>query len=222
MNADVNGLTDGTAYQFNAVVTNAAGNSATSDAVSATPEPPVPVAPTITATAGDGKANFTITKVDNASGYHIWSKATSDNWAAKPTQTLDANTFTGEIDGLTNGTPYTLAVSAFNDSGESDYNADGASTHVTPTAPNVAVTGVDVQPATASVDVGKTQQLTLTVTPNNATNKSVTYKSSDDTIATVDDKGLVTGVKAGTVTITASSVDGNKQATSAITVNAPK
>ncbi|MCH5461501.1 Ig-like domain-containing protein [Secundilactobacillus sp. HBUAS58055] len=55
-----------------------------------------------------------------------------------------------------------------------------------------------------------------TVAPTNATDKTVTWSSSDDTVATVDTTGKVTGVKAGTATITATA--SGKTATSAVTV----
>ncbi len=84
----------------------------------------------------------------------------------------------------------------------------------------VAVTGVTLAPATASVVVGATTQLTPTVAPAGAWDKSVTYTTSDATKATVSATGLVTGVAAGTATITATTKDGAKTATSAITVTA--
>jgi uncharacterized protein YjdB len=86
---------------------------------------------------------------------------------------------------------------------------------------NVAVTGVTMSPTTASVNVGSTQQLTATVAPSNATNKSVTWSSSNSGIASVNSTGLVTGVAAGSATITVTTVDQNKTATSAISVNVP-
>lgn len=82
----------------------------------------------------------------------------------------------------------------------------------------VAVTGVTVSPTSASVAVNGTTQLTATVLPSNATNKSVTWSTSNSTIATVSTSGLVTGKAAGSATITVKTVDGNKTATSAITV----
>ncbi|WP_241610291.1 phage tail tube protein [Rosenbergiella epipactidis] len=82
------------------------------------------------------------------------------------------------------------------------------------------VTSVAVTPTTASIAVNATRQLTASVSPTTASNQSVTWTSSDATIATVDSKGLVTGVKAGNATITATTADGGKTATSAITVTA--
>jgi len=82
------------------------------------------------------------------------------------------------------------------------------------------VTSVAVAPTSANIAIGATRQLTASVSPTTASNQSVTWTSSDATIATVDSKGLVTGVKAGNVTITATTADGGKTATSAITVTA--
>lgn len=70
----------------------------------------------------------------------------------------------------------------------------------------------------ANVDEGKTLQLTATITPDYATDKSVKWESSNTAVATVSDKGLVTGVKAGEATITATAVDGGKKATCLIHV----
>lgn len=84
----------------------------------------------------------------------------------------------------------------------------------------VAVTGVSVSPTTAIVGLGSTQQLSATLAPANATNQNVTWTSSNTAVATVNASGLVSAVSAGTTTITVKTVDGNKTATSAITVAA--
>ncbi|MEJ0101600.1 MAG: Ig-like domain-containing protein [Bacteroidota bacterium] len=98
---------------------------------------------------------------------------------------------------------------------------DGAKTAtsaITVTATIINVTGVTVSPASASIAVNGTQQLTATIAPANATNKNVTWSSNNTAIATVSANGLVTGIAAGTATITATTQDGAKTATSAITV----
>ncbi len=64
----------------------------------------------------------------------------------------------------------------------------------------------------------RTKTLIATVTPSNATNKSVTWTSSNSAVAKVDADGVVSYGKSGTATITAKTVDGNKKATCKVTV----
>ena len=85
-----------------------------------------------------------------------------------------------------------------------------------PIGPNVAVNGVIVLPTSASVNVGATIALTATVSPSNATNKAVTWTSSNTAVATVNVTGVVTGVATGSAIITVRTVDGNFAATSTI------
>ncbi|WP_276380217.1 Ig-like domain-containing protein [Flavobacterium sp. H4147] len=99
---------------------------------------------------------------------------------------------------------------------------DGAKTAVsaiTVNNSNVAVTSVSLSPSTASLTVGGTQQLTATILPSNATNKSVSYSSNNTGVATVNSSGLVTAVSNGTATITVTTADGNKTSTCAVTVS---
>lgn len=97
-----------------------------------------------------------------------------------------------------------------------------ATCKITVTNPVIKVTKVTLNKTTASVVKGKTLTLTATVTPTNATNKNVTWKSSNTKIATVDGNGKVTAVAAGTATITCTAADGSrKSATCKITVTNP-
>ncbi|MBO5634846.1 MAG: Ig-like domain-containing protein [Bacteroidales bacterium] len=82
----------------------------------------------------------------------------------------------------------------------------------------VAVTGVSLSKSTISLTEGETETLTATVSPDNATNKSVSWKSSATDIATVDGSGKVTAVKAGSATITVSTTDGGKTSSCDVTV----
>ncbi|MCR5206298.1 MAG: Ig-like domain-containing protein [Lachnospiraceae bacterium] len=86
----------------------------------------------------------------------------------------------------------------------------------------VAVTGVSVSPATLSLTKGTSGKLTATVSPENASVKTVNWSSSNESVATVDNSGNVTAVNAGTATITATTTNGNKTATATITVTAPE
>ena len=82
------------------------------------------------------------------------------------------------------------------------------------------VTGVSLDKTTLELTEGETAQLTATVLPDNATNKAVTWSTSNASIATVDANGLVTAVSAGTATITVTTEDGSKTATCEVTVTA--
>ncbi|WP_446935925.1 phage major tail protein, TP901-1 family [Lysinibacillus fusiformis] len=82
------------------------------------------------------------------------------------------------------------------------------------------VDSVSVTPQTTSVAVGSTRQLTVTVLPVEATNKNVTFVSSDVAIATVTPAGLITGVAEGSATITITTASGGKTTTVAVTVTA--
>lgn len=77
-------------------------------------------------------------------------------------------------------------------------------TALVPGAPTV--TAIELSPSTASISVGQKVQITANVTATNFASKSVRFTVDDDTIATVDVTGLVTGLAAGTVTVTATSV----------------
>lgn len=85
----------------------------------------------------------------------------------------------------------------------------------------VTVTDVTVSPASDTLAVGDTIQLSATVLPVNATNKGISWSSSNTAIAIVSSTGLVTAVSSGTANITVTTQDGNKTAMSAITVNGP-
>ncbi|MDD5672792.1 MAG: Ig-like domain-containing protein [Chitinivibrionales bacterium] len=121
------------------------------------------------------------------------------------------------LSGLTNNTTYYWRVNAANGGGSGAWSLSWIFTTL---SGSVAVTGVSVSPTSASITVGATQQLTATVSPANATNQAVSFSSSNSAIASVNGNGVVSGVAAGSATITVTTQDGNKTATSAITVTA--
>ncbi len=84
----------------------------------------------------------------------------------------------------------------------------------------VPVSGVTLNRSSYTMDIGKKMQLSATLSPSNATNKTVTWKSSNTAVATVDSYGKVTAKKQGSATITATSVNG-KSAKCAVTVRKP-
>ncbi len=72
----------------------------------------------------------------------------------------------------------------------------------------VEVIDIELDITQKSLNVGDTFTLTATIKPNDATNKSVTWSSSDTSVATVDENGVVTAVSEGTATITATASNG--------------
>jgi uncharacterized protein YjdB len=91
---------------------------------------------------------------------------------------------------------------------------------VTVKAATVAVTGVELNKTSLDMKVGDSETLTATVAPTEATNKAVTWKSSKESVATVDSEGKVTAVAAGEATITVTTTDGEKTAECKVTVKA--
>ncbi len=71
------------------------------------------------------------------------------------------------------------------------------------------VTGITISPATLTLEPGKTQTLKATIQPSDATNKAVTWTSSNTSVATVSTSGKVTAKAVGTSTITATAKDGS-------------
>lgn len=116
---------------------------------------------------------------------------------------------TGEVTGVKEGTALVIVTT------QDGNKADTCTVTVSP----IAVTGVSLDQSTLSVALNGSTTLKATVAPDNATNKDVTWSSSDPTIANVDSNGKVTGVQiGGPVTITATTVDGSKTATCTVTV----
>lgn len=83
------------------------------------------------------------------------------------------------------------------------------------------VTSLDLNIKSLTLNTGETQQLIATVLPVDADNKNVIWTSEDETVAKVDDKGKVTGVKAGLVWIYAESEDEGYRDGCLVTVNQP-
>jgi uncharacterized protein (TIGR02145 family) len=85
---------------------------------------------------------------------------------------------------------------------------------------DISVTGVTVSPTSLSLPIGDTSVLTASILPLNATNQKVSWTSSNTSVATVSDFGVVTAVAPGLATITGTTLEGNKIANSAVTVTA--
>ena len=82
---------------------------------------------------------------------------------------------------------------------------------------NVPLEGISLS-SSYDIKVGEEKRLNIEYTPTQASNREVTWKSEDESIATVDKEGRVKGIKAGSTKITAISKDGNKRATTVVNV----
>lgn len=92
----------------------------------------------------------------------------------------------------------------------------------TPEEKAVLVTGISLDVTAVTIFEGETVTLVPSVTPDNATDKSVTWSSTDNSVATVDANGKVTAVSGGSATIRASAKDGSlKYAECAVKVKVP-
>ncbi|NBK79664.1 hypothetical protein D5272_13985 [bacterium D16-76] len=155
----------------------------------------------------------------------------ADVGAAKPALTY---TVTGLVSGDTLATAPTLACDAdMNTIGQYPITASGAAvpsggnyntaiTYVpgtlSVTDPTIPVTGVTLNKTSTTLTVGGSERLTATVAPSDATDKSVTWASSNTAVATVDSSGNVTAIGSGSATITVTTADGAKTATCTVTV----
>lgn len=83
----------------------------------------------------------------------------------------------------------------------------------------IHVDSIDIDKTELGLKVGETETLSSKITPENATNKSVKWSSSDSSVATVDQDGKVTAIKVGTADISVTAEDGNKKANCKVTVN---
>ena len=133
----------------------------------------------------------------------------------------------GKVTAVANGNT-TITATAADGSGKKDICAvtvnipKPADPTPTPTPSVVKVSSVSLNPSSLSLTKkGQTAQLSASVSPSNATNKSINWSSSNSNVATVSN-GVVTAVGNGSATITATAADGSgKRASCSVTVNIP-
>lgn len=177
------------------------------------------VAPTFTTnletsyTVGkDGTLNLSVEASGNpAPTYQWYSNTTNSN--ENGTIINDAKSATYSVSTETKNIYYYYCV-ATNAAGSATSNV--ATVNVTDP---IQVTGISLL-APNTMNVGTNAQCTVTITPDNATNKNVTWESSDASIISVDQNGNLTAKSTGTATITVRSVDGGQQVSKEIKVNA--
>ena len=113
----------------------------------------------------------------------------------------------GKVTGLASGTTIITVVSD-----------DGTKTATCMVTVIVPVTGVSLDRTSAEIIKGDSITLIATVTPSNATDKNVMWTSSDPSVATVSQSGVVKALEPGTTTIKANTIDGNKSVSCFVTV----
>src|SRR5213594_1086663 len=207
--ATVNG-----AGQATAVAVGAATLTATSEGKSGTAALTVTNVPVASVAVSPASASVQVGQTvqlaatpRDANGNPLSGRAVS--WASSNTAVATVSG-SGLVTGVTAGSATITATS------------EGQGGTATITVSTVPVASVTVSPATASVQAGQTVQLAATpkdANGNPLSGRTVTWASSNSAVATVGGSGLVTGVTAGSATITATSE--GKSGTSAITVTAP-
>lgn len=117
-----------------------------------------------------------------------------------------------------NGTKASLEGLALGESTVTVKTNDQGKTAKVKVTVGVPVTGVTLSENKLNVGIGKTRALSWTIEPEDASNKNVTFESSDETKVTVDKDGVITGVDAGKATITIRTEDGGKEDSCEVTV----
>ena len=171
--------------------------------------------------SGRHKKSHTFALQDNGSYYRVVVSSSTNKLIAAGSGELLR--LTVDVAPTVSGTK-AAAVKAFSlfATDETEYAVSDVSFNmVAPSA--IMATGVTLNQTEATLTAaGATVQLTATVLPENASNKNVTWSSSNESVATVSSEGVVTAVASGTATITATTADGtNKSATCAVTVYIP-
>ncbi|MCR5603916.1 MAG: Ig-like domain-containing protein, partial [Lachnospiraceae bacterium] len=152
--------------------------------------------------AGEGFTIIpTVEPADASNKTVIWTS--SDEAVA----TVDDN---GKVTGISEGDATITATTV-----DGGYTAECV---VTVTGSKIDVTGITVDPTARTIEENEEFVVVATIIPDNATDKGVTFTSSDPLVAAVDEDGKVTGISEGEATITATTNDGNKKARCKVTV----
>ena len=154
--------------------------------------------------AGNSETLFVSVKPDNATNKNV-------GWTISPISgiaTIDQN---GKVSALSAGTA-TVTVTSVDD------NSKKATCTITVTPINVPVTGITLSPTTLTLKVDAEKKLTPYITPTNATNNNINWTTSNSSVATIGNDGMVRGIAPGEATIFAATQDGGKTATCKVTV----
>jgi len=131
-------------------------------------------------------------------------------WSSSNTLVVKVDNI-GKVTAISTGTATTIVTTV-------DGNKT-ASCVITVNNPEVHPISVSINKTIDHLTIGGTDTLAVTVNPADSTNKTVTWSSSDNSIATVDNIGKVTAISVGTATITVTTVDGRRTATCIVTGN---
>ncbi len=140
--------------------------------------------------------------------YPVFAKNLAVKWKSSD-ESVATITQNGLVNVVGNGAAVISCVSDENEKISASFNISSG----------IKATAVSLNRKSDTVVIGKTVQLTPTVTPSNASRKC-TWKSSDAAVASVDENGVVKAKSMGSATITCTTADGSKKsATYKITVN---
>ena len=131
-------------------------------------------------------------------------------WTSSNESVAKVDPITGQITGRTKGTAKITVTTA-----------DGGHTDSCIVEVVQLATGVTLSFSSVSLEAGKTKTITASVTPTSASDKTVTWSSSNEKVATVNANGTIKAIAAGSATITATSKDGNASTSCKVTVKQP-
>ena len=165
---------------------------------------------------------FTLTNIENKVSKFTMTNDVTTVWDATSNYTEDGTlaTLTFKVAENAPSGDYEIAIHFIDASNDSfqPVTAQTTAAVITVEALPVAATGITLNKNSLSLVTGANETLVATVSPDNATNKTVIWSSSDSSVAKVDANGKVEALKKGTVTITATTEDGGFQAECTVAV----
>ena len=160
----------------------------------------------------NGKIPY-VAYVDSVKGCSIVKKINGDKWVQEGLNVSDENLSKLDFK-ISNNKAYV----AINPTASKKLLIKSRQLEKLNTGQIVGVSGITLNKTALNLTIGASESLVATISPSNATNKDVEWTSSNTNIATVDTTGKVTGVSAGSATITVKTKDGSKVATCNVTV----
>ena len=163
----------------------------------------------------NGKIPY-VAYVDSVKGCSIVKKINGDKWVQEGLNVSDENLSKLDFK-ISNNKAYV----AINPTASQKLLIKSRQLEKLNTGQIVGVSGITLNKTALNLTIGASESLVATISPSNATNKDVEWTSSNTNVATVDTTGKVTGVSAGSATITVKTKDGAKVATCNVTVKNP-